>query len=516
MKATAPLQTLAMLVGVGFMLLFAFLATQRLLFPFELTWLESYIYAPVLHCLRGLPIYEAPSFTYASCNYPPLYFNLSALVSKALGLGPDAGSFLPMRLVSLLSTLVTCATVLWVLRFRRQVGWRIAVALAAVYLASFGRFEGWLDSSRVDPLMCMLFFLATAFMLEGQGWRSAILAGLFGGLAGLVKQPALVYIAGIGLFLAVVHGQWKRMFLVGSLSAVVALAYLTLTGDLFNHYFYYWLFEIPSHHPRYWKYIGRGLGFLAVTVPILLVAGLFPLLKTVKAVRTRAAWQALPTWTAALAITTVCALLLRTKQGASINFFMPVFLLATVAAVETANRYLARYARGESLFALGCLVQLLMLAYNPMTLLPTAADAQEAQTIVASLRAVDGPVWFGAFPSYSVLAGKPWVLQDAARMDFPRSFVTSELSKLISAETFGAIILPANETLVDPALVRQFYQAVQLPLAPPPFLRALHDIHFFGKIHVRRDLVPAFIARVQPLFKDRKVVMSELRDSGSL
>lgn len=509
MKRAASLQTIALVVGMGFVLLFAFLAAKRLLFPFELTWLESYIYAPVLHCLRGQPIYEAPSFSYTSCNYPPLYFNLSALFSKALGLGPDAGSFLPMRLVSLLSTSMTFVALLGVLHFRRRVGWRIAVALAAVYPASFGRFEGWLDSSRVDPLMCLLFFLATAFLIEGRSWRSAVVAGLLSGLAGLAKQPALVYIAGIGLFLAVVHGQWKRILCAASIAAVLAFGYLAIIGDLFNQYFYYWLFEIPSHHPRYWKYILRGLGFLAITVPIILVVGLFPLLKTVRRARTWAAWQELPAWTAALAITTLCALLLRTKQGASVNFFMPVFLLAAVAAVEGANRHLAKYWVVKPLFALGCIVQLLMLTYNPMRLLPTDADVEEARTIVSSLRAVDGPVWFGTFPSYAVLAGKPWVLQDAALLDLPASFVTNELSKLIALGTFGAIILPANETLVPPDHIQRFYQAVQLPLLPPTFLRALHGDHFFGKIYVRRDLLPSFLNRIQPLFKDRKVLLQD-------
>jgi hypothetical protein len=511
MKGTALLQSAALIFGMAFVLLFAFLAAQRILFPFELTWLESYIYAPVQHSLRGLPIYEAPSFSYTSCNYPPLYFNLSALLSKALGLGPDAGSFLPMRLVSLLSTSMTFVALLWVLHFRHLVGWRIAVALAAVYPASFGRFEGWLDSSRVDPLMCLLFFVATALLIEGRGWRSAVLAGLCSGLAGLAKQPALVYIAGIGLFLAIVHGQWERVFLAGGIAAVVALGYLAVTGDLFNHYFYYWLFEIPSHHPRHWKYILRGLGFLAGTVPIILVIGLFPLLEAVRRARTRAAWQAMPPWTAALAITTVCALLLRTKQGASINFFMPVLLLAAVAAAEVVNRHIAKYLVLKSLFALGCIVQLLMLAYDPKPLLPTAADAQEARTIVSSLRAVDGPVWFGTFPSYAVLAGKPWVLQDAALLDLPASFVTDELSKSIASGTFGAIVLPANETLVAPEYIERFYQAVQLPLLPPTFLRALHGDHFIGKIYVRRDLVPSFLDRIQPLFKDRKV---RLQDSA--
>jgi len=99
------------------------------------------------------------------------------------------------------------------------------------------------------------------------------------------------------------------------------------------------------------------------------------------------------------------------------------------------------------------------------------------------------------------------VLQDAALLDLPASFVTSELSKSISLGTYGAIILPANETLVAPEFIERSYQAVQLPLLPPAFLRALHDIHFLGKIYIRRDLLPSFLDRIRPLFEGREVLV---------
>jgi len=53
-----------------------------------------------------------------------------------------------------------------------------------------------------------------------------------------------------------------------------------------------------------------------------------------------------------LAITTVFTLLLRTKVGASINFFMPVFVLAQVAFVEAAYRLLAKRPRLETALGL--------------------------------------------------------------------------------------------------------------------------------------------------------------------
>jgi hypothetical protein len=502
MKTNEWLRILAMMVGTGFVLLFLFLVLRRLAYPFELTWIESYMYAPLRQRMLGLAIYQEPSFDYTSCNYPPLYFNLAGLLGGVFGLRPESVSFFPMRLVSAFASLGIFLAVLWVARSCRKAQWTVAIALASVYLAAFGRFEGWLDASRVDALMCFFFFLAATFMLEGKGAASAAMSGCFAGLAGLTKQPALVYIAGIGLFMAVVHRQWGRIALIGGIAAVVIFSYLSLSGDLFNRHFYYWLFEIPSHHPRHWRFVWKGLGFLAVTVPILVVVGLSPARAVLKNLRSLDAWRALPSWTAALAITTVFTLLLRTKVGASINFFMPVFVLAQVAFVEAAYRLLAKRPRLETALGLGLIAQLLMLSYSPTTFLPTAADAREAKRIVASLAAVDGPVWFGTFPSYAALAGKPWTLHDAGRLDLPPAFVASELSKAMENGSYGAFVLPANETLVENQVLRRNYQAIQLPVDPPPFLRSLHGVHFHGLIHVRRDLVPSFLQRAQPLFTD--------------
>ena len=44
-------------VGWAFTVLFAFLALHRLRYPYELSWLESYMYAPVQRLLLGQSIY---------------------------------------------------------------------------------------------------------------------------------------------------------------------------------------------------------------------------------------------------------------------------------------------------------------------------------------------------------------------------------------------------------------------------------------------------------------------------
>lgn len=497
-EAWKPVNAISFAVACGFAGLFVALAIQRLVYPFELTWLESYMAAPVLRCLRGESIYQAPSFDYTSGIYPPLYFHLSSCLAQWFGMNADSFAFWPMRAISLLSTLGVSLVMGWLLSTRRRAPLQTAFVLGAMYLASFGRFEGWLDSSRVDALMCLLFFLAMALQIEGRGSASALAAGLCAGLAGLAKQPGLLCFVISAGFLAVAQNQGRRALLAGTAATATVLGYLAATGDLANPYFYYWLFEAPSRHPYSLRNLGLGLGFVAMTMPIVLVMALMPLRRG-----GTSAWQrfrALPPWSAATALTLVCSLLLRLKQGASINYFLPVLPLAAVAAYDAAIEAGTRHPQTRRYLSLGLLAQLLVLTYNPLPWLPTFADVQAAQRLVASLRAVDGPVWFTTFPSYARLAGKPWVLQDGGRIDLMPSFVESELSKAVADQIFGAVILPDDDSSLSPESLSLHYHALQLPLDLPPFLRYLHSGHFLGRIYVRRDLLPSLWARLQPLY----------------
>ena len=244
--------------------------------------------------------------------------------------------------------------------------------------------------------------------------------------------------------------------------------------------------------------MAKGVGFVATTMPLLIVMALVPW-----GHHGYGAWQRLrshPAWGVATAITLLCSLLLRLKQGASINDVLPVLPLAGIAAYDAAAQAMRRSRALGRWLSLGLLAQFLMLTYNPLPLLPTFADVQAAQQLVSSLRAVDGPVWFTTFPSYARLAGKPRVLHDGGRIDLQPSFVRSELSKAVTAERFGAVVLPDDDSSLTPESLTLHYQAVQLPFDRPPFLRSLHGDHFLGRIYVRRDLVPSLWARLQPLY----------------
>jgi hypothetical protein len=189
---------------------------------------------------------------------------------------------------------------------------------------------------------------------------------------------------------------------------------------------------------------------------------------------------------------TLLSLILRAKEGASINYFMPSLAVGALAIAEGAQ-WIARHgldARGIA----GCaaMAQLCMLIYNPTLFLPTAEAAKEAGQLVETLKQVDGPIWFPSFPSYAALAGKPWVAHYGTLTDLDVTnpgHLASELSRAIRNRWFGAVILHPNDRFVNMTELRQFYDERPFPEIHSPFLRRAFNLEF-AAIFTRKHLTP--------------------------
>ena len=83
---------------VLFVLGFLALAALRVTYPFELEWQEGGMLDHVLRVLAGQPLYVEPSLEFIAFPYTPLYFHVSALACKVLGVGLPA-----LRVVSILA-----------------------------------------------------------------------------------------------------------------------------------------------------------------------------------------------------------------------------------------------------------------------------------------------------------------------------------------------------------------------------------------------------------------------------
>jgi hypothetical protein len=396
-------------VAAGYAVMFLVCVAARLTFGFELAWLESGMQAMTDRLAAHQSIYAEPSPSYVPFIYPPLYYVIAHDINRLL---PGLGRFTPMRLVSLLATLATVLTVFVTLGRRSFLGPRRRLLLSALFLAFYGRFEFWHDTSRVDSLFVCLLFAATALMIEGRGGATALAAGALGGLAILTKQPAVPLLAVAAGAVVVAGGNRGRVAVVLLVAGLTTAAGLMLLGELRNPWLYYYLLRVPATHPILPSTLIFSALFLLVTMPLfVLVAG--------AELRRRPAGHdtgddaghgAGRVWALTFAAWALAIFLLRLKQGASINFFLP---LVPVGILVIATQVERLGARSEMLV----LVQFLILAYNPLAAIPTAADWRAGFQLLGALDRIPGEVFLPQFPSYLSMLGKAPVAHGVAVCD---------------------------------------------------------------------------------------------------
>jgi hypothetical protein len=419
-----------------YVLAFVACAAVRLTFGFELSWMESGMQAMTARLDAHQSIYAAPSPSYVPFLYPPLYYVVAHAVAVLL---PATGPFAPMRLVSLLSTLATVALLGGVLARRRDVGVPLRWLLPALYLAFYGRFDFWLDASRVDSLLVLLLFAATALLVEGRRTSSALLAGLLGGLAILTKQPALPLFAAACLVVAVLAREPGRAAAAAGAAAATVPALLAVLGELRNPWLYFYTVDVPASHPLVPRSLGNGVAFVLLTMPLFLLAAARELRGRARrrdadadaGADAGAAGPAARTgflWAILFAVSAVVLIALRLKEGATVNFFMPLVPIGTMVAASAAARL---GPRREALL----LAQFLVLLYDPIGAVPVMRDWSAAFGLVSALRAIPGDVFLPQFPGYLAMAGKRPVAHAVAVCDL--TAIRPDLLDAIGAEVRG-------------------------------------------------------------------------------
>jgi hypothetical protein len=493
-RVTRALEIGAAGVAAIFVLAFGVIATLRLRFPFELSWSESAMGGLVAARTLGRPMYTAPSiFDGVSCLYPPLFSDLSALVARLFESDSHSTFFLPMRLVSVVSCAGIFIGTLWILRRRRALTWAMAVALAAIFPASYGRMDFWHDIARVDSLFTFLVFASTAVLLEGTTLWSAALAGVFGGLATLTKQPALLLLGLAGFDTVFVKRQYGRALAFAVAFAVLVLGYLWSTGELVNPWFYYWILKTAGSRSFLSGNLLLGPLFVLLVIPFaVFFAGTALVFRYGSRGKATAAVSSQPQWSWSLVfgLWTLLSLILRAKDGGSINYFMPSISVGAMAIVEGAQWLARRGLDGRRIAGFAALAQLAILSYDPTLFLPTSDAVKEASHLAEILNKVDGPIWFPSYSSYATLAGKPWVTHYGTLTDIEATNpgrIAGEIALAIKNRHFGAIILHPTDSFVDRNQLSQFYEPQQFPTIHSPFLRRSLYNFDFGTIFVRKQ-----------------------------
>ncbi|MGC1375985.1 MAG: glycosyltransferase family 39 protein, partial [Anaerolineales bacterium] len=185
-------------------------------------------------------LYAEPNAAYTALIYPPLYFYVSAAMTRLLGFG-----FLPLRLTSLLAT---CGCMLTIFAATKKVTTSSLYGLAAagLFAATYAKVWSWFDFARVDMLYVFLILVGLFCLDAKPDGKPPILAGVIFALAFFTKQSALFLVFPLAALTFFLHRRQAVIFLLVFVG--VAAAGFVLLNILSNGWYGYYIFTLPSNH----------------------------------------------------------------------------------------------------------------------------------------------------------------------------------------------------------------------------------------------------------------------------
>lgn len=449
---------------------YLWVALHRVGYRFELDWMEGGSVELVARVASGHSLYSAPSLSFVGWTYTPLYYWVAAAVAKLTGLG-----FLPLRLVSILASLASIATLAWIVT--RETGDRIAGLVAAgLFAATFQISGAWFDTGRVDSLFLALTLLALAWGRVACGVRGGVALGMLAFLAFFTKQTAMLALLPALAYLAVTRRRVGIPALTTLLVLVVAstAALNASTDGWYGYYVFSELSGQPLAH-QWW------VGFWVDDI----LRQQWPLVTLILGGGVTLAWRAkaLPAagsppmyYASAAAGLIGSAWVSRLHAGGYANVLMPAYAaIALLAGLTCARLRNGRDRRTASpLLGAMLLLQLGLLAYPLGAQIPTAADRVAGAQLLARLRGLPGPVIVFRHPWYATQAGKGTFAQEEAAGDVLRSSATrgrrallASLHRALDADNVQAVVLdgPWDVHFFGTALTRDFRLQAE-PITP--------------------------------------------------
>ena len=381
---------------------------RRIGYPFELEWLEGGAVEIVRRVAHGRSMYVAPSIHYVPYPYTPLYFWISGALAHVTGV-----SFLPLRLVSLLSSLGAAwmiVRIVW-----RETGDAVAgIVASGLFTATFAVSGAWFDIGRVDSLALLLLLLALSAARRATSGGAGAGVGLFIFVAFMAKQSALLAAGPVVVLLIVTHRR-AGLAALGTVAGLLASSTVLLNALTHGWYGYY-VFQELTHQgteSAVWvTFFTVDLRHLAWAIGVGLV-GLVVHLRHRTAPTTN--WRF---WMVATGGLVLSGFVSRLHSGGGADVLMPAFaavaLLGGLGYDSLRRGTTAAPGRVGAALAIVVTVQLVVLRYSPQRLVPTAADETAGTVFIALVRDTPGPVIVTDHPHYATMAGKaPWAQGEA-------------------------------------------------------------------------------------------------------
>ncbi len=438
------LEVAAAFLALTPIILFFITSLKRLHSPVPLEQLEGPMLLAAIRVAHHLPIYVRPNFSFIPYMYAPVYYYVSGWAVRLLG-----PSFLPLRLISLLSTCASLAVIYVLVLFdtrgtktRRHLA---ALFGAALYAAAYPWTREWFDLGRLDALYVLLLLLALLCTRR----LHPILAALAWTLAFLAKQTIFP------VALVMLCYDWKRprRVLVGLGSFLLMMGISVRLLDHATHgWFWFYAFTVPHANsdlllrPAVFFIPSEMLAPFGITLLVIALAWS----------RARPDIRSSTTRFYLLAGISTFALcwFLQAHGGATANTPMPVYAVLAIVFGISFGRLDASLARDSCrerarilLLAAAC-IPLVCWIYNPHDQVPHRDLIASREKLSAWLRTFPGDVFLPSNPYLAVAAGKSShpdsaALHDALRPNDPqiRQPLLAAIRAEIDQEQFDAIVL---------------------------------------------------------------------------
>ena len=426
----------------------------RIRYPFELMWQEGASVDHVIRMLSGQKYYDSPSIEFIAAIYTPLYFYLSALLSKIIGIG-----FLPLRLISFISSL-GCFLIIFLMVRRESESAFSGIIAAGLFAATYELSGSWFDIGRSDSLF--LFFLLWALYLLrfNESIKSYFIAGVLVSLSYLTKQTAIVISLPIMLY-CILFNKKLAFFFIAPIIVIAGFGSILL-NYLYDGWFNFYVFELPKTTPVDIKYL---INFwpkdIIIPLPVAFSMAVFYLFSQLKSPNKNKTFF----YFFAGAGMFVASWYSRYRGGGFYNVLLPAYAIISILFGLGVNDLLKGnsfiYIRNDKLkeiilYAL-CIIQFSMnsLLYNPFKQVPSRKDLEAGWQFIDKMSQVKGDI-FSPYHGYlPVLAGKKSYANMMGMRDVLttkdekhahiKKMLVDEIKQAMREKKFGAVIVDSFE-----------------------------------------------------------------------
>jgi hypothetical protein len=463
--------------GLGgiYILLFAGIAVLRLLYPYEVEWNEGAVLDHAIRILDGKPIYAAPSIEFAAFIYTPVYYYLTALIMKVLGI-----SMLGGRLISLISTIIT-ALLIGHISQKETRSPLLGFSSAALYIAFYRETGYFYDIVRMDAL-ALLFAIAALYSVlyfrRGYVW-----AAIFIALAYFTKQQMLCFWPAFAGWLWI-RNRIHALYFVAISCAILIGGFLFFNVNS-HGWFAFYTWRLPSAKTHLYFSIPTAISFLYVKMlgpfivtTFIIIASYFldPLSKNKSG-----SSLVLLTWCYIAAV--LASAISVGNAGWYSNVLMPLAAIVAILFPIALERIARTLHLSKSYILLILVFQFLALGYNPLgetMLIASPRQRHAGDEFIAKLRAMPGEVWLPMHGYLNRLAGKPtyihfMALNDAlSAQDSASAVLQRQVDSAYGYHRFSAIIVDQDHSF-PPDSIPHYTMSGKIFQTPNVFLSRLGD-----------------------------------------